>query len=109
MRCGMLSEEGKSIITNTSSLEDGTVVMKSGEGLIQLTEGCFIEHITPRKVTELKECTEGANYILGNIPFNCWEIYLVKMYQKNKNVTYILLTFISAFESSPVHCLNPRP
>ena len=43
------------------------------------------------------------------MPLQCWKINLTKLDNKNKEYLVGRPTFISAFESSPVHCLNPRP
>lgn len=61
------------------------------------------------KVGEVEECADALNHLVRNIPDECRKIDL-KAYELGKRHKYNYgRTFMSAFESFPVHCLKFLP
>src|SRR5882757_6963533 len=64
----------------------------------------------PDKIAEVQKCRYSTRHISGHVAFDCWEPYLFLLIRGwgvfNETRPH---TFMSAFESLPVHWLNPRP
>ena len=78
---------------------------------INCIQGYFVKDRMPDQVTEIQKCAERMHYTRGNMASYGWQIYLTveKSHEPHPEWKCDLLTFISALELSPVHCLNPWP
>jgi len=77
--------------------------------LLYSIERIFINAGMAEKVAKVQKCTESLDHLQQNVASYCRKIDLFNRAVRGQNVQYHLLTFMRAFESSPVHCLNPRP
>lgn len=83
--------------------------MKAWESLFKFSKRLSINDVSPCNVTKFQKSTNCTCHFYRDIAFNGRQpdlhclVILMGEKQKQKH------TFIRAFESSPVHCLNPRP
>ena len=84
--------------------------MKFGNSSIDSNYVFLIYDVTPHKIAKLHKGAYSAHHLRRNMTCNGRKINLQSLVGTTVKIASILLyTFISAFESSPVHCLNPRP
>ena len=104
MNEGVLPWEGKTFGSDSEIFKDCPIAVESFESICQLYQRVL-------SVTEFQKCMKHLQNIPWDISFDCRKVYLsvvmqFKLYQSNNNHD---ITFISALESLPVHCLNPWP
>src|ERR1700744_2987168 len=96
------------VVAYTRFLENLTLLMEACNGSVDLIERVFIELRSPDKVAKFHERCNRPNHLRRGMTHDCWEIHLRNqnscLRQKGEKQT-----FIKALESSPVHCLKPRP
>lgn len=73
---------------------------------LDLSQSWLGDDMTMDNITELKKSMQHTYHLRGHKTLDCWNIYLDTKYVF-ADMTMSMLTFISAFESSPVNCLKP--
>ena len=96
---------------HTRCNKNGPFLMEAFYSCVDCIQGYFVKDRTLDQVTEIQKCAECMHHTRGNMASYGWQIYLTveKSHEPHPEWKRDLLTFISALESSPVHCLNPWP
>ena len=66
-------------------------------------------NISSSKVAELEERSDGDDNVARDNAIDGWKVDLERSIKTVNETELVVSTFMRAFESSPVHCLNPRP
>ena len=103
----MLPWEGESFwpdFSDPSLLEDGPVAVKTIQSILNVLQRRLGDCWAPHKIAEVQKRRYGPYHILGHISLDCWEPYLFRDVRGHSMILESqLLTFMSAFESLPVH------
>jgi hypothetical protein len=108
----MLPGKGNAVAIYASSTnKEMTMAMETSKCVLKLVKCRSRNGIATRDIAEFKKCREAFDYLRRYMTGNCTKIYLVvQKYISCDSLSYgVELTFISAFESSPVHCEKSRP
>jgi hypothetical protein len=110
----MLPGKGNRISLHAGSTNEKLpVVMETCECVVELVKCMCSDGIAACNIAKFKKCREAFDYLRRYMTGNRAKINLQseKPSAKNRDVLPydVELTFISAFESSPVHCKKSRP
>jgi hypothetical protein len=105
----MLPWKAKPIRTDTACPKKLAMTFEVGKGGFKILDGLVGVEILSGKVAEIEEAAKAADNLGGDMPFDRRKIDLLIMLAECPRVRNEDCTFISALESSPVHCLKWRP
>lgn len=109
----MLAWEGEASWSNATCLEDSSVLVESRESLPKIGKHTLINDRATNYIAEVQESGHCANNPRRKMTINGRQIDLKKPNNwhstNSKGSRFYATTFINAFVSFPVHCLNLRP
>lgn len=103
----VLVRKRKACGSYTSSAKDLMMLVEACKSIISHVKCFLIQTISANQIAKIKEIMYSFYHCGRNKAFDSREKHLLIKYVSFRRYDdKIIFTFISAFESSPVHCLN---
>src|ERR1700760_1805483 len=105
MHEGMLPWQGNPVPGDTSCADENLpIMMKTSKRVLKFIKVGICDEVASCDVTKVQKCRETFDHLGRYMTRNCTKIDLGSVNQTSTTQIKDMQTFISALESSPVHC-----